>query len=133
MPPPKRKNHLKLIDIVDRWPGKASGWLQQQPVVIECDPVARKRWLLGHLIRRAEWKILIVWITLQITKNSHFHSPTPEDVEENMYVCQPKRLEMFPLTFQKWRFDERPASSRVLRRHAEKANVFIQNWPFARN
>lgn len=54
--PPQRKNHLKLIDIVDRWPGKASGWPQQQPVVIECDPVARKRWLLGHLIRRAEWK-----------------------------------------------------------------------------
>lgn len=78
-------------------------------------------------------KILIVWITLQIAKNSHFHSPTPEDVEESMYVCQAKRLEMFPLTFQKLRFDERPASSRVLRRHAEKANVFIQNWPFALN
>lgn len=50
-----------------------------------------------------------------------------------MYVCQAKRLEMFPLTFQKLRFDERPASSHVLWRHAEKANVFIQNWPFALN
>lgn len=58
-------------------------------------------------------------------------SPTPEVVEEIMYVCQYKCLEMFPLPFQKLRFEELPAPSCVLRQYAGKANVFIQNWPFA--
>lgn len=57
--------------------------------------------------------------------------PWSHPVEEIMYVCQYKCLEMFPLTFQKLRFEERPAPSCVLRRYAGKANVFIQNWPFA--
>lgn len=55
-PPTQRKKHLQLIDIVDRWSGKACGWLKQQLVVIECDTVARKQWWLWHLIRRVEWK-----------------------------------------------------------------------------
>lgn len=36
----------QMIDIVDWWPGKVCGWPKQQLVVIECDTVARKRWLL---------------------------------------------------------------------------------------
>lgn len=139
---------------------KVCGWPKQQSVVTECDTVARKRWLSWYCdsaISSEELTFLNALINFHITKNSHFHrtevqnfddvivgahqtsrlsyrppsSPTPEDVEENLYMCQAKRLEMFPLTFQKLRFDKLPASSRVLRRYAGKANVFIQNWPFA--